>query len=96
MQRLLLLPLGHLEEVERSPELSRDFVELGAPPEPFVQTRFGLLVDGNDSARTQQQESEQRALLRSRRREIDAVGFHLEPARQSELHLVTIVTPTAR
>jgi hypothetical protein len=28
-ENLLLLLLGHLEEVERAPELSRDFVELG-------------------------------------------------------------------
>ena len=28
-QNLLLLPLGHLEEVKRSPKFSRDFVELG-------------------------------------------------------------------
>jgi hypothetical protein len=28
-QNLLLLPVGHLEVVKRSPELSRDFIELG-------------------------------------------------------------------
>ena len=62
------------------------------PPQPVHQ-----LVDSDDLALAQQQQSEQRTLLRSNRREVDAVCFHLEPAEKPELHLVTIVTrETAR
>jgi hypothetical protein len=39
-QNLLLLPLGHLEEVKRSPKLSRDFVELGGRDLQFAMGFF--------------------------------------------------------
>ena len=55
-------------------------------------TTLDQIVDRDDLALAQQQESEQRTLLRPHRREIDAVGVHLEPAEKPELHLVTSVT----
>jgi hypothetical protein len=42
-----------------------------------------------------QQESEERAVLSPRRGQIDAIGFHLEPAKQPELHFVPIVSRAA-
>jgi hypothetical protein len=39
-QNLLLLPLGHLEEVKRSPEFSRDFIELGRRDLEFAMGLF--------------------------------------------------------
>ena len=39
-QNLLLLLLGHLEEVERSPKFSRDFVELGGRDLQFAVSFF--------------------------------------------------------
>ena len=57
------------------------------PPE-----RVDAIVRGDDLAGVQQQESEQRAVLPTRRGQIDAVGLHLEPAQQPELHFVPIVS----
>jgi hypothetical protein len=39
-QNFLLLPLGHLEEVKRSPKFSRDFVELGGRDLQFTMRFF--------------------------------------------------------
>jgi hypothetical protein len=42
-----------------------------------------------------QQEGEKRAVLPPRRGQIDAIGFHLEPAKQSKFHFVSIVSRPA-
>jgi len=39
-QNLLLLLLGHLEEVKRSPKFSRDFIELGRRDLQFAMSLF--------------------------------------------------------
>ena len=57
------------------------------PPE-----RVDAIVGGDDLVSVQQQEREERAVLPSRRGQIDAVGLHLEPAQQPELHFVPIVS----
>ncbi len=57
------------------------------PPE-----RLDAIVGGDDLVSVKQQEREQRAVLPSRRGQIDAVGLHLEPAQQPELHFVPIVS----
>ena len=57
------------------------------PPE-----RLDAIVGGDDLVSVKQQESEQGAVLPPRRGQIDAIGFHLEPAQQPELHFVPIVS----
>jgi hypothetical protein len=61
---------------------------------PVAPERFDQVVGGDDVALTEQKESEEHTVLLARRRQIDPIGFHLEPAEQPELHLVPIVAPS--
>ena len=54
--------------------------------------RLDAIVGGDDLVGVKQQEREQGAVLPPRRGQIDAVGLHLEPAQQPELHFVPIVS----
>ena len=63
-----------------------------------TRTPQGLdqIVDRHHLADSKEQEREHRTLLRPHRREIYAVGVHLEPAEEPKDHSGSSVTPAAR
>ena len=58
---------------------------------PFPPQCLDAIVSGDDLVSVKQQKSEKRAVLPPRRGQISAIGLHLEPAQQPELHFVPIV-----
>jgi hypothetical protein len=58
----------------------------------FPPQRVDAIVSGDDLFGMEQQKSEQGAVLPPRRGQINAIGFHLEPAQQPKLHFVPIVS----
>ena len=77
-------PLGSESLTEgRDVTVQRLLRSLWPPRTPQALDQF---VDRHHLARPKQQEREQRTLLRPHRREIYAVGVHLEPAEEPELH----------
>jgi hypothetical protein len=61
----------------------------------FPPQCFDAIVSGDDLVWVKQQQSEKRSVLPPRRGQIDAIGFHLEPAKQPKFHFVPIVSRLA-
>src|SRR5215216_958397 len=86
-QNLLLFPLGHLEEVKRSPEFGRDFIELGGRD---LQFAVGFFQAERSSARFGG-----RILLGSAGNVADPQGAHEFEARKSA-QIVGVPFPKGR